>query len=167
MILTIIKLRHPTIADYFLEMNFAFDAQPQVGDIMRAFAYDPFLSKHEHRAAFRVVLHNCLKTFGVPKLFQMDMIEPEGSSVSMPMVQAVWIVNLIGKDLSVASYEMGAIRLFHKTVNEVTPPIDPDSDAGEVLDEDEPLDTTLPSGTTTKAKKPAKADIGRRPIKRK
>jgi hypothetical protein len=160
MILANIKLRHPTIADYFLDLNFAFNAQPQVDDIMRAFAYDPFLSKHEHRAAFRVVLQNCLKTFGVPQFFQMDLIEPEGSSVSVPMVQAVWTVNLVGKDRSVASYEMGAIRLFHKTVNEVTPPVDL------ALDEGEALDVELPSDTTVKVKKP-KTDIGRRNIKRK
>ena len=160
MILAIIKLRHPTIADYFLEMNFAFNAQPQADDILRAFDHDPFLSKHEHRAAFRVVLRNCLKTFGVPQLFQMDMVEPEGSQVAAPMVQAVWIVNLVGKDRSVAGYEMGAIRLFNKTVNEVTPPIDdPELDEGEALDEDEPV-------TKTKGKS-ARTDIGRRAVKRK
>jgi hypothetical protein len=163
MILANIRLRHPTIADYFLEMNFAFDAQPQVSDIMRAFAYDPFLSKHEHRAAFRMVLRNCLNTFGVPQLFQMDMMEPEGSGVSVPMVQAVWLVNLVGKDLSVASYEMGAIRLYHKTVNEVVPPVDPDLDEGEALDEDEPLNDAPVTKTNGRPAAKTKPDIGRRP----
>lgn len=112
-----IALSHPSQEGESMLMTFVFDRQPQIDDIIQAYATDNFLNKHPHFNDYGPVLSQCLKTYGVPQMYQMNIQTADGWQMQTPMVTARWSANLMGPKESVHNHEFGFIRVYTKPIN--------------------------------------------------
>lgn len=122
LILVRIRIAHPTKENTGAELNFVFDSQPTGADIMDAYADEPFWARSEDRDIYGPVLQQCLKTYGVPNLGVFKLVDAENYSKAVPMIEAVWNCNIVGRDHSFGRANFGDIRLTYKELRIVTSP---------------------------------------------
>lgn len=121
MILVRIRIAHPTEPNVGAEMNFVFDAQPTVADIMSAYEDEPYWARCEDRDIYGPMLQQCLHSYGVPKLGKFHLVDAENYSKAVTSIGATWLCNVVGRDHSISNASFGDIRLTYKELRVVTP----------------------------------------------
>jgi hypothetical protein len=113
-----IHLNHPTKEDgEGFVLNQVFDSQPTAQDILQAFSNDPLIQKMPDYDVFGGTLSQCLATFGVPKLNQMNLTDAEGWKLAIPVVQAEWRANIGSRQHYQMNHCFGGIRVMLRSVN--------------------------------------------------
>lgn len=103
-----------------LEVSLIFNDQPNEAQVFEAFQEVPSVFHHEDFELYRRRLFDCLETYGVPKLDKFNMITPEGAPITVPMVYAVWFLNLISPTDASMGTRIGDIRISRRRVHDVT-----------------------------------------------
>lgn len=104
-----------------LSMTFAFTHQPTVRDLMVAFDNTPSLTKRPDAPGVRAKLVQSLNTYGVPRFDQLRMIEPNGYKIDNPVLACDWYATCTGEETAVASYPVGKIVMYRKTLIDNNP----------------------------------------------
>lgn len=102
-----------------LEVSLIFNDQPDADRVFEAFQEVPSVFHHTDFEIYRRRLFDCLETYGIPKLDKFNMITPEGAPITVPMVYAVWFLNLVSPTGASLGTRIGDIRISRRRVHEV------------------------------------------------
>jgi hypothetical protein len=134
-VLVNLQLIHPNpkdAAEDGLTVDLCFNEEPTKEALFLVFQEVPSIQHHEYFEVYRRRLFECLETYGVPKLDKFSMITPEGAPITVPMVYALWHLNLVAPTGTALGVRVGSIRVSRRLVHQVHPEVhdsDPDSDA--------------------------------------
>jgi hypothetical protein len=131
-VLVNLQLIHPNpkdAAEDGLTVDLCFNEEPTKEALFLAFQEVPSIQHHEYFEVYRRRLFECLETYGVPKLDKFSMITPEGAPITVPMVYALWHLNLVAPTGTALGVRVGSIRVSRRLVHQVHPEVhDPEPD---------------------------------------
>lgn len=123
-----VALAHPEEDRPGAEFNFLFVDQPTAKDVLAAFDNDPRCTRNKEAMKYRSLLQQGLATFGVPKLYEFNIMDENGYNIVVPSVQAEWIISMLGRDQASPGRRIGNIGvsrnpIFHNAKSEPAPKV--------------------------------------------